>query len=61
MKFVVERASNLDSVKEVEINTLEELLQFIRDKRCDVIVGAPYGKKFDSVLWRLLIYDSYIE
>lgn len=56
MKFKVERTSNWGSPKEVEINTLNELIEFYKhnDK-------TPLIISFDEDGGEIEIYDDYRE
>ena len=56
MKFKVERASDWDYEKEVEINTIEDLIQFSKDCEKNIVL---MGASKDMPI--LLIYDDYIE
>ena len=57
MVFTVSKASNWEYRDEVNIDTLEELIDFI-NKNDNVVIYKPYdaGDKYS-----LLIYDSEIE
>ncbi len=56
MKIRVEKASDWDYESEVEINTIEELIQFSKD--CDsrlILSGCTYDNP------TIIIYDYYVE
>jgi len=56
MNFKLSKSSDWDSIGDVEINTLEELLEFTRKSEHDVIIGTYGGEE-----WYLEIYDDYRE
>ena len=59
MKFKVRSASNTNQVRQVEINTLEELLEFVRENGEDTIVERRvYPNK---EVWTLFIYEGEIK
>ena len=66
MRFKLARTSDNFSVtyeeKEIEFNTLEELLDFVQKEGEEVIVTPPnyHGVGF-PIMWQLEIYDDYRE
>ena len=63
MKARVYRTWGYDKAKEMEFNTLEELLDFIKQKQADNVsvkgVILAYDKSGD--VWKVEIYDNYRE
>ena len=57
MKIKVYKASNWNYEKEVEINTLEELIKFRKECGNDIIIQ----EEFNSNKLAIMIYDDYIE
>ena len=60
MKFEVRKASDWDYKKTVEINTLEELIDFAIKNKSGLIVNPKYPDSDDG-LNMITIYDDYIE
>ena len=63
MYFGLRQASNFKRNELIEINSLEELLDFI-DNNDDILIYAyRKGREIDGkiVNYDILIYDSYIE
>ena len=59
MKFKLTKASDWCWEDEIEINTLEELIKFIK-KNWAIIMDEPLDKKRDK-RYRIIIYDYYVE
>ena len=51
MKFRLEKASDWGFEKEVEINTLEELMALVEEYGEDLVINKE----------RIIIYDDYLE
>lgn len=61
MKFIVTKASNLNYKKEIELNTVEELIDFIK-KEWAIIVQQEYiDRDTPKDEFSITIYDDYIE
>ena len=62
MLFNVVYASDGRIEYPMELNTIEELMNFIKDVKHDVIVSqdclVPHDEKFDG---EIMVYDDYIE
>ncbi len=58
MKFYVTRTSDWKYKEQVEINTLEELIDFVRDNG-DIIIQKPYP--YRDNLPSIEIYDDWRE
>lgn len=52
MKFELKRTSE-DSFKDIEVNSLEELMEIVQECEYEVIIGKEDG------YWYLEIYDTY--
>ena len=61
MKFIVLKASDYEYRKEMEINSLEELMEFMDSVENSVIVGKDYDHITDELENTLTIYDDYLE
>lgn len=61
MKFIVLKASDYEYRKEMEINSLEELMEFMNSVENSVIVGKDYDHITDELENTLIIYDDYLE
>lgn len=61
MKFKVYRTSDdfWDDLKEIEINTLEELLDFC--KKCHEQIIITEANEWNDWTWNIEIYDDYRE
>lgn len=62
MKLKLRRASNTpmnEVIKEVEINTIEDLIALEKKEEHPIILGSFWGDE-DSE-YSLLVYDDYIE
>ena len=56
MKFKLHYTHNFWEYKDIEINTIEELLKLVEEKDCDIIIG-----KDTKWQWTLEVYDDYRE
>lgn len=54
MKYRLEKASDRKFKEAIEINTIEELMEFIEKEGDIIIFNDPRGKT-------ILIYDGYVE
>ena len=63
MEFNLTKASDWEFKKEIEINTLEELLEFHQKVKNNLIIEETYGFKGETPKnkYTIMIYDSYIE
>ena len=61
MKFIVLKASDYEYRKEMKINNLEELMEFMDSVENSVIVGKDYDHITDELENTLTIYDDYLE
>lgn len=60
MKFIVTKASKTNYKKEIELNTLEELINFIK-KEWAIIVQQEYiDRDTPKDEFSIIIYDDYI-
>lgn len=60
MKFILRRTSDYSSTSEIEINNLEELMQFKKDVNKELIIGNyDYGE--NKGLSYIEIYDDWRE
>lgn len=55
MKFKLHYTHNFWKYKDVEINSIEELLELVEEKGCGIIVD------FQKDNWTLEVYDDYRE
>lgn len=55
MKFILRRTSDYTNQSEIEINTLEELMQFKKDVNEELIIGEYDGNPL------IEIYDDWRE
>ena len=53
MKFKVSKASDWDYKSEIEINTLDELIEFTKANGGSVVIDTEYNM--------ITIYDGYLE
>lgn len=61
MKFIVTKASKINYKKEIELNTLEELMNFIK-KEWAIIVQQEYrDRNTPKDEFSIIIYDYYVE
>lgn len=59
MKFILSRASqDCSKGQEVEINTLEELIELVKKEECAIIVEYDRSSKDCK---ELTVYDDYLE
>ena len=42
MKFHVQKTSTLTDFPDIEINSIDELMEFVRSKACSIIVSFDY-------------------
>jgi hypothetical protein len=61
MKFIVLKASDYEYREEMEINNLEELMEFMNSIEYSIIVGKDYDHITDKIENILTIYDDYVE
>lgn len=63
MKFKLHYTHSFGNYKDIEINTLEELLKFVKEKQCWVIIDFQewHWKKDIKWQWTLEVYDDYRE
>lgn len=63
MKFRVHRTSNFELGEIKEFTTLEELLEFVKAEREEVIISLPtwQAEAFEDCVATLEIYDTYRE
>jgi hypothetical protein len=61
MKFIVLKASDYEYRKEVEINSLEELMEFMNSTKYSIIIEKDYDHITDKLENTLTIYDDYLE
>ena len=62
MKLKLRRASNSpmnEVIKEVEINTIEDLIALEKKEEPPIILGSFWGDEDNE--YSLLVYDDYIE
>lgn len=60
MKFTVWKVSDDDYVREIEINSIEQLIEFRKRIRHNLILRRNYAKDAKTE-WALTIYDDYVE
>lgn len=59
MKFILHRASQVcEDGLDVEINTLEELIELVKKEECAIVVGYDEWSKDCK---ELTVYDDYLE
>lgn len=59
MRFILHRASQCcGKGQEVEINTLEELIELVKKEECAIVVEYDWSSKDCK---ELTVYDSYLE
>ena len=56
MKFKLHYTHNFGKYKDIEVNTLEELLKLVEEKDYEIIIGKDLEWQ-----WRLEVYDDYRE
>ena len=62
MKARVYRTWDWDNAKEMEFNTLEELLEFTKQKQQEKgVAGLIIAWNEDEKIWEVEIYDGYRE
>ena len=61
IKFVVFKASDDDYREVVEVNSLEEFMNFVSKIEYPVIIGKELNFETDEVEDTLTIYDDYLE
>lgn len=61
IKFVVFKASDDDYREVVEVNSLEEFMDFVNKIEYPVIIGKELNFETDEVEDTLTIYDDYLE
>lgn len=61
IKFVVFKASDDDYREVVEVNSLEEFMNFVNKIEYPVIIGKELNFETDEVEDTLTIYDDYLE
>ena len=62
MKARVYRTWDWDNAKEMEFNTLEELLEFTKQKQQEkCVAGLIIAWNEDEQIWEAEIYDGYRE
>jgi hypothetical protein len=59
MKFFVTKTSTWNYKKHIEINSLEELMDFVKDNGGEVVLSEPYP--CSDNLPSIEIYDDYRE
>jgi len=60
MKFTVRKASDDYYVREVEINSIDQLIEFRKHVGHDLILHRSYADDAETE-WELTIYDDYVE
>ncbi len=60
MKFTVWKTSDNDYVSEIEINSIEQLIEFKKQVRHNLILRKDYTRNHKNE-WALEIYDGYRE
>jgi hypothetical protein len=60
MKFKIEKSSDCEYEKSKNIDTLEELINFINKSNCKIIIKRPQDCCIDKQ-WSIEIYDSWRE
>ena len=59
MKFILRRASQVcEDGQEIEINTLEELIELVKKEECGIVVDYDWISKDCK---ELTVYDGYLE
>lgn len=61
IKFLVLKASDDEYETTIEINLLEELMNFLDTIEYSVIIGKEYNFETNEVENTLIIYDDYLE
>ena len=61
IKFLVLKASDDEYKTTIEINSLEELMNFLDTIKHSVIIKKKYNFKTNEVVNTLKIYDDYLE
>ena len=61
IKFVVFKASDDDYREVVDVNSLEEFMNFVNKIEYPVIIGKELNFETDEVEDTLTIYDDYLE
>lgn len=63
MKFKLHYTHNFGQYKDIEINTLEELLKLVKEKDCGIIVDFQKHHWNEDIKWQwtLEVYDDYRE
>lgn len=54
-KFTITKASNLNYNEDIEVNTIEELLDLIKKYNCPIIIEDNFGKNL------ITIYDYWLD
>lgn len=63
MKFKLHYTHSYGNYKDVEINTLEELLKLVKKKKCWIIINFQNDHWREDIKWQrtLEVYDDYRE
>lgn len=61
MKFIVTKASKINYKKEIELNTLEELINFIKKEWAIVVQQEYIDRDTPKDEFSIIIYDDYDE
>ena len=61
MKVAVTRASDWDYIEYKEMNSLEELREFIRENGDVIVRDNQHHMQYGDAVLEILIYDDYIE
>ena len=61
IKFLVLKASDDEYKTTIEINSLEELMNFLDTIKHSVIIRKKYNFKTNAAVNTLKIYDDYLE
>ena len=61
MKVAITRASDWDYIEYKEMNSLEELREFIRENGDVIVRDNQHHMRYEDAVLEVLIYDDYIE
>ena len=61
MEFIIRKASSFDYAEKKTFTSLEEIMDFKKSIKQDLLITDCYYAETDSYVPCLLIYDDYIE
>ena len=61
MNFLITKTSNENYLKHKDFNTIQEIIDFAKKHKTELVLGQFYNPKTDKYEWGLEIYDTYRE